>query len=84
MVTGGFGDIHNPITIVGRILTVVLIITGMILVGVFTATLTSLYVGEESEELQRYQEDMNARLDRIEVIISGYSNPTRDGPDAEA
>ena len=56
----------------------------MILVGVFTATLTSLYVGEESEELQRYQEDMNARLDRIEVIISGYSNPTRDGPDAEA
>ncbi|MCH2370831.1 MAG: ion transporter [Pirellulales bacterium] len=82
--TGGFGDIHNPITIVGRILTVVLIITGMILVGVFTATLTSLYVGEESEELQRYQEDMNARLDRSEVIISGYSNPTRDGPDAEA
>ena len=84
VVTGGFGDIHIPITIVGRILTVVLIITGMILVGVFTATLTSLYVGEESEELQRYQEDMNARLDRIEVIISGYSNPTRDGPDAEA
>ena len=84
VVTGGFGDIHNPITIVGRILTVVLIITGMILVGVFTATLTSLYVGEEPEELQRYQEDMNARLDRIEVIISGYSNPTRDGPDAEA
>ena len=82
VVTGGFGDIHNPITIVGRILTVVLIITGMILVGVFTATLTSLYVGEESEELQRYQEDMNARLDRIEVIISEYSNPTRDGPDA--
>ncbi|MEE2676531.1 MAG: ion channel [Planctomycetota bacterium] len=82
MVTGGFGDIHNPITIVGRILTVVLIITGMILVGVFTATLTSLYVGEESEELQRYQEDMNARLDRIEVIISEYSNSTRGDPDA--
>ena len=82
VVTGGFGDIHNPITIVGRILTVVLIITGMILVGVFTATLTSLYVGEESEELQRYQEDMNARLDRIEVIISEYSNSTRGDPDA--
>lgn len=83
VVTGGFGDIHNPITIVGRILTVVLVITGMILVGVFTATLTSLYVGEESEELQRYQEDMNARLDRIEVIISEYTSTKRDGPDAE-
>ncbi len=84
VVTGGFGDIHNPITIVGRILTVVLIITGMILVGVFTATLTSLYVGEESEELQRYQEDMNARLDRIEVIISEYTSTNRGEPDAEA
>ena len=70
MVTGGFGDIHNPITMVGRLLTVALIITGMILVGVFTATLTSLYVGEESEELQRYQEEMNERLDRIESVIA--------------
>ena len=42
----------------------------MILVGVFTATLTSLYVGEESEELQRYQEEMNERLDRIESVIA--------------
>ena len=70
VVTGGFGDIHNPITMVGRLLTVALIITGMILVGVFTATLTSLYVGEESEELQRYQEEMNERLDRIESGIA--------------
>ena len=70
VVTGGFGDIHNPITMVGRLLTVALIITGMILVGVFTATLTSLYVGEESEELQRYQEEMNERLDRIESVIA--------------
>lgn len=84
VVTGGFGDIHNPITIVGRLLTVVLIITGMILVGVFTATLTSLYVGEESEELQRYQENMNARLDRIEVIIAEYAAQQRDEPDSEA
>jgi len=80
VVTGGFGDIHNPITIVGRLLTVVLIITGMILVGVFTATLTSLYVGEESEELQRYQEEMNARLDRIEEIISDYTGTRKDDP----
>ena len=74
VVTGGFGDIHNPITIVGRVLTVVLIITGMILVGVFTATLTSLYVGEESEELQRYQEEMNKRLDQIEAVITANAN----------
>ncbi|MCP4814885.1 MAG: hypothetical protein GY888_20450, partial [Planctomycetaceae bacterium] len=37
--------------------------------GVFTATLTSLYVGEESEELQRYQDEMNSRLNRMEETI---------------
>ena len=69
LVTGGFGDIHNPVTMPGRILTVLLVIMGMILVGVFTATLTSLYVGEESEELQRYQDEMNHRLDRMDETI---------------
>ncbi len=69
VVTGGFGDIHNPTTTWGRILTVILIIMGMILVGVFTATLTSLYVGEESEEMQEYQEAMNERLAALEARI---------------
>ncbi len=69
VVTGGFGDIHNPMTTVGRLLTVMLVITGMILVGVFTATLTSLYVGEESEEMQRHQDAMNNRLDRMESVL---------------
>jgi hypothetical protein len=69
VVTGGFGDIHNPLTAVGRLLTVMLVITGMILVGVFTATLTSLYVGEESEQMQRHQDTMNNRLDRMESVL---------------
>ena len=69
VVTGGFGDIHNPLTGIGRLLTVLLVVTGMILVGVFTATLTSLYVGEESEEMQRHQDAMNDRLDRVENVL---------------
>ena len=69
VVTGGFADIHNPLTTVGRLLTMMLVITGMILVGVFTATLTSLYVGEESEEMQRHQDAMNDRLDRVESVL---------------
>ena len=51
LVTGGFADIHNPITGAGRILTVILVIAGMILIGVFTATLTSILVGNESEAI---------------------------------
>ena len=65
VLTGGFGDIHNPISINGQILTAILVITGMVLVGVFTATLTSLFVGEQSEELERLQDDLSMKIDAI-------------------
>lgn len=44
LVTGGFGDLHNPTTTTGRVLTVALVLGGMVLVGVFTATLTTILV----------------------------------------
>ncbi len=73
VVTGGFGDIHNPVSGLGRLLTIILVITGMILVGVFTATLTSLYVGEESEEIQQHQEEMNERIEQMEQAVRELS-----------
>jgi len=45
----------------------------MILVGVFTATLTSLYVGEESAEMQQMQDNMIDRLDQMEKTIADFS-----------
>lgn len=83
LVTGGYADIHNPETASGKILTVFLVITGMVLVGVFTATLTSILVSDEdslkAEELEeqvgivaKIQEDVkdtNERLDRLEGAI---------------
>ena len=65
VVTGGFGDIYNPESIGGQILTAILIVTGMVLIGVFTATLTSLFVGEHSEEIKELQEELVKRLDRL-------------------
>ena len=59
VVTGGFADIYNPETTGGRFLTVLLIVSGMIIVGVFTATLTSLYVEEGTEELQMMQKNLD-------------------------
>ena len=53
-VTGGFGDIHNPMSGSGRILTVLLVIIGMILVGIFTATLTTIMMPEPEDD---YDED---------------------------
>jgi len=69
LVTGGFADIHNPITGAGRILTVILVIAGMILIGVFTATLTSILVGNESEAINTMKEDINIRMNKLDKKI---------------
>ena len=72
VLTGGFGDIHNPTTVSGQLLTGFLVITGMVLVGVFTATLTSIFVGEQSEELERLSENIDERLN---VLIRKIDQP---------
>ncbi len=81
VVTGGFGDIHNPVSAMGRLLTIILVITGMILVGVFTATLTSLYVGEESEEIQQHQDEMSGRIGKMEKAVRELSARLSEGED---
>ena len=92
LVTGGYADIHNPETASGKILTVFLVITGMVLVGVFTATLTSILVKDEdslkAEELEeqagmvtKIQEDIkdaNQRLDRLESSIREIRDAVAD------
>lgn len=68
VVTGGFGDIYNPTTGVGRAITVMLVIAGMILAGVFTATLTTLMTGEENEEMNIMQGNLEERLMKLEKL----------------
>jgi voltage-gated potassium channel len=65
VVTGGFGDIHNPISTSGRFLTVFLVLGGMTIVGIFTATLTSVLVGDESERLALMQRQLEEKFDRV-------------------
>ena len=62
VVTGGFGDIHNPSSLLGQFVTGLLVIAGMILIGVFTATLTSLYVGEETDELSHLSDNLSKQI----------------------
>ena len=69
LVTGGFGDIHNPESGLGKFITVVLVIAGMVLVGIFTATLTSLLVKDEGEETEEFRELLLQRLDELEARI---------------
>jgi hypothetical protein len=56
------------------VLTAVLIITGMVLVGVFTATLTSLFIGEQSEEIERRQEELVRRIDHVSERIESLDH----------
>jgi voltage-gated potassium channel len=86
VVTGGFGDIHNPETASGQLLTAFLVVMGMVLIGVFTATLTSLFLGEQSEEIERLQEELGVRLDRLTEKIDGAEGleQATGGPDPPA
>ncbi len=55
---------------------------GMMLVGVFTATLTSLFLGEQSEEIEKLQEELGRRLDRLGANIES-SGHNQDKPTEE-
>ncbi|MCA9634503.1 MAG: ion transporter [Myxococcales bacterium] len=91
VVTGGFGDIRNPTTVAGRLLTALLIIAGMVVVGIFTATLTSLLVreGDVSGEILALEERLLGELQRLRGEILGArpdaqpeARPTAQHPDA--
>lgn len=86
-VTGGFADLYNPQSLAGRAVTAVLVVAGMIIVGVFTATLTAVLVGDEAEELEVRQrqlllavEELKERLDRL-APPGGQQGPS-DSPSA--
>ena len=74
VLTGGFGDIHNPVTVSGQVLTGVLVIMGMILVGVFTATLTTIFVGEQAEEIEKISLDLGQRIDQIADAVESLKH----------
>ena len=71
VVTGGYGDVHNPESVSGRLLTVGLVLAGMVVVGIFTATLTSLLVREndESEAILSLEERVLGELADLRVDL---------------
>lgn len=67
VLTGGFGDIHNPTSVTGQVLTGMLVVIGMVLVGVFTATLTSIFVGERSDSSDANMDQILVKLEELAV-----------------
>jgi voltage-gated potassium channel len=59
--TVGYGDV-SPITLEGRLIAVLLMLTGIGVIGVFTATIASLFFEQDRNEIA----DFSARLEVIE------------------
>jgi voltage-gated potassium channel len=66
--TVGYGDIY-PQTAEGRLIAVVLMLTGIGVIGVFTATIASFFMIEEDEEalgdIRQRLDQVDAKLDRL-------------------
>ncbi len=72
--TVGYGD-KLPVTALGRGVAVVLMLVGIGLIGVLTATVASFFVSEKADEEQAA---LNQRLDRIEAMLAQALFPRPD------
>jgi len=93
VVTGGFGDIYNPQSAWGRVLTVLLVILGIILTGALTAGLAEVLLGDDTASIQRKQsaiqgqlDELSERIQRIEAALvpADRSQPGGPAPRADA
>lgn len=79
VVTGGFADLYNPATGIGRMLTVGLVLLGLTVTGVFTASLTSVLVVDDATQIQQHQQDLELRLRELSQRLDLLSRETNKG-----
>jgi voltage-gated potassium channel len=78
IVTGGFADLYNPVTPTGRLVTVGLILLGLTVTGIFTASLTSVLVEDDSNRLELRQLQFNHSLQEIDHKLDLLTGETRE------
>tara|TARA_B100001250_G_scaffold374835_1_gene361946 strand:- start:206 stop:1270 length:1065 start_codon:yes stop_codon:yes gene_type:complete len=74
LVTGGFADIYNPNTIGGKILTAIIVLSGMVLIGVFTATLTSILIEDDTDDFNNSINQIDKKIDKLNTKIDSFIN----------
>ena len=79
VVTGGFADLHNPETMIGRLITVALVLVGFVVTGVFTASLTSVLMEDESSRIERHQRVIETEMGAIQQKLDLLSGETNRG-----
>jgi voltage-gated potassium channel len=78
VVTGGFADLYNPITPTGRFVTVGLILLGLTVTGIFTASLTSVLVEDDSSRIEQRQLQFQHGLNAISHKLDLLAGETRE------
>jgi voltage-gated potassium channel len=71
--TVGYGD-KFPVTALGRGVAVVLMLVGIGLIGVLTATVASFFVQENADEQTTDLKDLQQRLGRIEQMLEDLTS----------
>mgnify|MGYP001269273181 CR=1 FL=1 len=68
LLTGGFSDLHNPQSVLGKGLTAILVITGITMVSLFTAAVTSMMMSGDSDMLKEVKDNMTKLSDELKDI----------------
>ena len=78
--TVGYGDIY-PMTGEGRLIAVLLMLTGIGVIGIFTATIASLFMIEDEEDefrgIHKRLDGIEAKLDRLVVDVARSASQER-------
>jgi hypothetical protein len=77
VVTGGFADLYNPGTLSGRLITVGLVLLGLVVTSIFTASLTSVLVEDDSARIKQTQRNLEKQLTSMNQkvdLLSGETN----------
>ena len=79
VVTGGFADLYNPSTVAGRLVTVGLVLLGLTITGIFTASLTSVLVEDDSARANQQQRQLESQLEDVQRRLDLLSGETNQG-----
>lgn len=86
MTTVGYGDLY-PVTVQGRTVAVALMLSGIALLGVVTATLATWLVEhvaaleeEQTRDLQEQLDDVRAQLDEVLARLPGHGEVDKTHP----
>jgi voltage-gated potassium channel len=66
--TVGYGDV-NPVTGEGRAIALILMLVGVGVISIFTASVASFFVGDDKQELQQVEERLKSLEGHVDELL---------------